>query len=202
MNKKIILFVLLPLFLTVSLTNHANAEKIPPWIGDIFGWYSQGSISESEMIRALQFLIDMGILNMAPIESVVTSSIFEELAKPDLLFHTDKILTGNLADEWIHAHTTYMTTGDPDEMIRKLESHNGEYYFVVISNQPLQEYIIIDTDGNEVKYYDNVVIPVTCENTIYSFEGIGIGEMYLMYNDVTINVGENNRDRLQGLCRD
>ena len=156
MGKKIVLFVLLPLlFLMVSLTNTVNAEKIPPWIGDIFGWYSQGSISESEMIRALQFLIDTGILNVAPIENMATPSILEELVKFDLLFHTDEILTGSLADKWIHAHTIYMTTGDPDEMIQKLESHNGEYYFVVISNQPAQEYIIIDTNGNEIKYFSS-----------------------------------------------
>ena len=37
-------------------------EKIPDWVKNIFGWYSQDQVSEDELLNAIKYLIDEGIL--------------------------------------------------------------------------------------------------------------------------------------------
>lgn len=39
-------------------------SKIPEWVKNIFGWYSQGQIDDGELIKALQFLIKEGIIKV------------------------------------------------------------------------------------------------------------------------------------------
>ena len=39
-------------------------SKIPEWVKNIFGWYSQGQIGDEELIKALQFLIKEGIIQV------------------------------------------------------------------------------------------------------------------------------------------
>ena len=37
-------------------------QKIPDWVRNIFIWYAEDRISEDELLGAIQFLIDQGIL--------------------------------------------------------------------------------------------------------------------------------------------
>jgi len=37
-------------------------QKIPDWVKNIFGWYAQDQISEDELLSAIKYLIDEGIL--------------------------------------------------------------------------------------------------------------------------------------------
>lgn len=39
--------------------------KIPTWVNNIFIWYGQGQISEDELLKALQFLIQRGIIKVS-----------------------------------------------------------------------------------------------------------------------------------------
>ena len=39
-------------------------EKIPSWVKDTFRWYVDGVISEDEMISAIQFLVQLGIIKI------------------------------------------------------------------------------------------------------------------------------------------
>jgi len=41
-----------------------QAEKIPAWVKDTFRWYVDGLISEDEMISAIQFLVQLGIIKI------------------------------------------------------------------------------------------------------------------------------------------
>ena len=41
-----------------------NASKIPDWVKNIFVLYSDGSITENELISALKFLIEQGIIKI------------------------------------------------------------------------------------------------------------------------------------------
>jgi len=41
-----------------------DENKMPEWVRNIFIWYGQGTISEGELINALQFLIKEGILKV------------------------------------------------------------------------------------------------------------------------------------------
>jgi len=37
-------------------------QKIPDWIKNIFGWYAQDQVSEDELLNAIKYLINEGIL--------------------------------------------------------------------------------------------------------------------------------------------
>ena len=41
-----------------------KTEKIPSWVKNIFKWYSEGTISEDEVINAIKFLINQGIVKL------------------------------------------------------------------------------------------------------------------------------------------
>lgn len=187
------------IFVPTIAPQDVHAEKIPGWVKGVFGWYAQGNISEADLIQALQFLIDSGIIDVAPGANLVAKPLLQEIAKPDLLFHTDDILTGDDAFEWIQVHTDYQINGDPDEMLQKLNSPNGEYYIVVLPEKYGQKYTIIDTAGNEITHDDMMmVVPMICDTTIYAIQGFGISEMYFMYNDVRFDSG---KDVMTGFCK-
>jgi len=39
-------------------------NKIPEWVKNIFTWYSQDQISEDEVLNAIKFLVNQGIINL------------------------------------------------------------------------------------------------------------------------------------------
>jgi len=39
-----------------------SESKIPDWIHDIFVWYSEGTISDDELLMALKFLVESDII--------------------------------------------------------------------------------------------------------------------------------------------
>ena len=41
-------------------------EKIPNWVKAVFGYYAQGNLSDDDLVKALQFLIKQGIINVSP----------------------------------------------------------------------------------------------------------------------------------------
>jgi hypothetical protein len=180
-----------------TLSDHAHAEKIPGWVNGVFNWYAQGNISEDKLIQALQFLIDTGVIDIAHGANLIAKPILDELAKPNLLFHTDEILTGDIAFQWIDEHTDYMINGNQDEIINKLKSPNGEYYMVVLPENYGQDYTVIDTAGTEIMFDDLMVIPMICDIEIYAIQGFGISEMYFMYNDVRFDSGT---EIMTGFC--
>ena len=50
------------ILLVGSITSFANAEGIPPWVKNNAGWWADGTISESEFIQGIQFLIKDGVI--------------------------------------------------------------------------------------------------------------------------------------------
>ncbi|MGI0073627.1 MAG: S16 family serine protease [Nitrosotalea sp.] len=53
--------------LIVGLTVHASAQQtsVPSWIKNIARWWSQGQTSDSDFLKAMQYLIDNNILHTA-----------------------------------------------------------------------------------------------------------------------------------------
>ena len=41
-----------------------NASQIPDWIRNIFVWYADGTITETDLLSALEFLINQGIIDV------------------------------------------------------------------------------------------------------------------------------------------
>ena len=44
------------------ITSLESSSKIPEWVRNIFIWYAEEQISEDELLNAIQFLLDQGIL--------------------------------------------------------------------------------------------------------------------------------------------
>ncbi len=45
-------------------TTPEESAKIPSWVHDIFVWYANETISESELLAALEYLISQGTINV------------------------------------------------------------------------------------------------------------------------------------------
>ena len=52
--------------LLVGATTFASAEGVPSWVKNNAGWWAEGTISESEFIQGIQFLIKDGIIVVPP----------------------------------------------------------------------------------------------------------------------------------------
>ena len=47
-----------------DVEKNVEPTKIPSWVHDVFVWYAEESISESELLASLEYLISEGILNV------------------------------------------------------------------------------------------------------------------------------------------
>ncbi len=41
-----------------------NSKKIPDWVKNIFIWYGQDQVSEDDLLNAIKFLINKGIIKI------------------------------------------------------------------------------------------------------------------------------------------
>ena len=49
---------------TPEPTELSNVQKIPDWVRNIFVWYAEEQISETELLGAIQFLVQQGIIDL------------------------------------------------------------------------------------------------------------------------------------------
>ena len=42
-----------------------NIQKVPDWVRNIFIWYAEDKISEDELLNAIKFLVNQGIINLS-----------------------------------------------------------------------------------------------------------------------------------------
>ena len=193
----IVLAIIVSSAVTFSTTPDAHAEKIPDWVKGVFNWYAQGNISEDDLIQALQFLIDAGVIDVAPGANLIAKPILEEIAKPELKFHLDEPVYGEKAIQFMESQTEYMQNVSASEADRKISSLDGEYYLFVLPDYQ-GEWLVEDTNFNTVSGTDAAVFPMNCYG-MYSIKAYGLIGMTFVYNDITIDTGET---LLMGLCRD
>ena len=67
----------------------ASAESIPPWIKNTALWYGEGSISETEFLNAIKFLIENGLIEIEDdtgdvVSANLTSSVLIPNGKFDI----------------------------------------------------------------------------------------------------------------------
>ncbi|MDX1441080.1 MAG: peptidase [Nitrosopumilaceae archaeon] len=58
--------IIAAVLLVGSITNFANAEQVPAWIKNNAGWWADGTITESEFVLGIEFLIKDGIIQVPP----------------------------------------------------------------------------------------------------------------------------------------
>ena len=49
-----------------TITSFASAEQVPGWVKNNAGWWADGTISESDFVQGIQFLINDGIIVVPP----------------------------------------------------------------------------------------------------------------------------------------
>jgi len=57
-----------------TIIPYASAEQIPSWVKNNAGWWSDGTISESEFLQGIQFLIKEGVIIIPPTSISVEKS--------------------------------------------------------------------------------------------------------------------------------
>jgi len=61
---KTIIATIIAILLVGSITSFANAEGVPAWVKNNAGWWADGTITESEFIQGIQFLIKDGVITI------------------------------------------------------------------------------------------------------------------------------------------
>ena len=59
--KKLILMITVIMTITLIFPL-ANADSIPDWIKNTAGWWATDKISETEFVNAIEFLVNVGII--------------------------------------------------------------------------------------------------------------------------------------------
>ena len=49
---------------TYNIETHVAPSKIPSWVKNVFVWYGEGKVSEDELLGAIKFLADNGIIQL------------------------------------------------------------------------------------------------------------------------------------------
>ena len=49
----------------LEVSTQENIPKVPDWIRNIFIWYAEDKISEDELLNAIKFLVNQGIINLS-----------------------------------------------------------------------------------------------------------------------------------------
>ena len=64
-SKAVLLMTIIPLLVTAfSIIVLADSSSIPVWVKNNAKWWSEGSISEGEYLKSLEYLITKGIINI------------------------------------------------------------------------------------------------------------------------------------------
>ena len=78
-----------------TFAQQSSAEQIPSWVKNNAGWWSDGTISESEFLQGIQFLIKEGIIVIPP------TNVSEEKAQK--------------VPEWVKNNAGWWAKGDIDD---------------------------------------------------------------------------------------
>lgn len=87
--------VIAAIMLIGTFAQQSSAEQIPSWVKNNAGWWSDGTISESEFLQGIQFLIKEGIIVIPP------TNVSEEKAQK--------------VPEWVKNNAGWWAKGDIDD---------------------------------------------------------------------------------------
>ena len=63
-NMRIFLIIPVLLLVLVMTMPFSNAQSVPEWVKNTAGWWAEDAISETEFVNAIEFLINVGIINV------------------------------------------------------------------------------------------------------------------------------------------
>ena len=83
---KTIIAAIVAILLVGTISPFVNAEGVPAWVKNNAGWWANGTISESEFIQGIQFLIKDGIIQTIPISLIADTLIRLVFFKAAIMF--------------------------------------------------------------------------------------------------------------------
>jgi hypothetical protein len=127
--------IVVSIILVSGSVNIVNAETIPEWIKNNALWYGQGSISDTEFLNAIKFLIDNDVLVIEPADTGFSKNIDATVIIPNGNSDIDSVgfyLPLNLE---IPAHTKVTWVND-DSVPHNIQSQDEVGKVIDLFNGP------------------------------------------------------------------
>jgi hypothetical protein len=116
-----------------SVTSFASAQEVPAWVKNNAGWWADGTISESDFVQGIQFLIKDGIIVIPPTTvSAETSQGVPEWVKNNAGWWADGTISDgefvNGIQHLIKTSVITVPTSEPTQMDapKEISSDNQE----------------------------------------------------------------------------
>ena len=110
-SKVVLLIAIIPLLATVfSISVLADYSSIPEWVKNNAKWWSEGSISEGEYLKSLEYLITKGIINIpeqVEVTAAQTSLSDDERAQFFVVHFSDGLIEKPIT---IHSFSKFEST--------------------------------------------------------------------------------------------
>ena len=202
-----------------SITALAADSSVPDWIKNNAQWWSEGSISEADYIKSLEYLIINGIIQI-PISEVTaaeTAITDDERAQSFVVTFSDGLInrpftidtfvkfeatSSESKDSELYSIPLYKFTDTPEFLLESLPSHDKRDMYVGIENwmtrgsaslQPFDVDIdVISGDGRIIQTWAYK----KCEPTAY---GTFVQDLIFFYQFVDQDKSEI-RDRVTFTC--
>jgi len=208
-------------FLGFSITASAADSAIPEWIKNNAKWWSEGSISETDYIKSLEYLIIQGIIQIPiPITEVVaaqTSLSDDERAQSFVVHFSDGLIkepftidtfvkfaatsSQSFGDEFFSTLLIYEFGDDPEFLLESLPSVDKQDFYRGIDRWMTKSAPVTPFDVDiDVVSGDGRIIQTwkykTCEPTAY---GTFIQEVVFIYQFIDQDKSEI-RERVTFSC--
>ncbi len=208
-------------FLGFSITASAADSAIPEWIKNNAKWWSEGSISETDYIKSLEYLIIQGIIQIPiPITEVTaaqTSLSDDERAQSFVVHFSDGLIkepftidtfvkfaatsSQSIGDEFFSTLLIYEFDDDPEFLLESLPSVDKQDFYRGIDRWMTKSAPVTPFDVDiDVVSGDGRIIQTwkykTCEPTAY---GTFIQEVIFIYQFIDQDKSEI-RERVTFSC--
>ncbi len=139
----------------------ASAESIPPWIKNTALWYGEGSISETEFLNAIKFLLENDLI-----------SIDEE---------TDDMVSADLTSSVLIPNGNYDVSGTSFYIPLNLEVTRGTNV-IWVNDDSVPHTIQSQNDKGEIIGLFNSAPLQTGETFEYTFDEAGVYNYYCSFH--------------------
>ena len=84
-----IIFTILMMFSIFTVYTSAQSNPIPVWIKDTIRWWSEGAVSDTEFLNALQYLVNNGIITMSQKSEFLDEGNYNTVESSSYIIFTD-----------------------------------------------------------------------------------------------------------------